>query len=123
MHYKLLFPSEYLNSADLHGKDAVLTIRRVLVQDLKTERGTEKKPVVFFEETRVKAEQNGSKEKKLVLNRTNAETIAAMHGPEVDGWSGKRITLYPTQTDAFGKTVDCIRVRPTVPSDPAPKAS
>lgn len=121
MDVRLLFPSLYLSAPDFRGRDAALTISRVVVEGLKTDRGTEQKPVVFFEETRAKAQANGTKEKRLVLNKTNAKIIAGLYGFEVDHWRGKRITLYPTQCEAFGETVDCIRVRKERPSD-APRA-
>ena len=118
MDVRLLYPSLYLGAVDLHGKDAVLTMRRVIVEGLKTERGEEKKPVLYFEETKAKAEKAGTpdKEKRLVLNKTNAMQIAKLHGYELDGWKGKRVTLYPTTAQAFGKTVECIRVRETLPA-------
>lgn len=117
MDVRLLYPSLYLGAPDLHGKDAALTIRRLIVEELKTERGSERKPILYFEETKAKADKAGTpeKEKRLVLNKTNATTIAKIHGYEVDNWRGKRITLYPTQAQSFGKTVDCIRVRETAP--------
>ncbi len=105
MHFKLLFPSEYLGSHDLQGKDATVTIKKVVVEELKTDRGSERKPVMYFEKT----------EKKLVLNKTNAKSIAALYGPEINVWAGKRITLYGTPVSAFGKEVEALRVRPTAP--------
>ena len=116
MDYRLLFPSLYLGAHDLQGKDVTLTIRRVVVEELKTERGSEKKPICYFEETRPKAEKTGDKEKRIVLNKTNATSIAALHGNEIDEWGGKKVTFYPTQAQAFGKIVDCIRVREEVPA-------
>lgn len=118
MDVRLLYPSLYLAAHDLQGKDANLTILRVDVEELKTERGSEKKPIVRFVETRAKAEKAGdvSKEKRWVMNKTCALVIAAMHGNEIENWKGKRVTLYPTKAQAFGKTVDCIRVRETAPA-------
>lgn len=118
MDVRLLYPNNYISGADLRGKDRTLTIRRVVVESLKSERGEEKKPVVYFEETRAKAEADGdvSKEKRLVMNKTNAMTIASLHGNEIDNWKGKRITLYAMPVSAFGKTTDAIRVRPTLPA-------
>jgi hypothetical protein len=116
MDCRLLYPSAFLSSADLGGKDVTLTIRRVDVEELKTERGPEKKPVMRFEETKAKAEATSTKEKGLVLPKVNAMTIASMYGNEVDGWVGKRVTLYPTRVQAFGKEVDAIRIRPEVPA-------
>jgi hypothetical protein len=116
-----MFPSLYLGSADLNGKDVNLTIRRVIVEEVKTEQGAKKKPVAYFLETKAKAEKIGQpdKEKRLILNKTNAMMIASMHGNEVDGWTGKRITVYPTKAEAFGKIVDALRVRETAPTGEA----
>lgn len=118
MNVRLLFPSRYLCAADLHDKDVHLTIAELKVEDLQVKGGdSERKPVLYFEETRAKAEKQGNpkKEKRLVLNKTNALQIAALHGTETDEWVGKRITLYATMCQAFGDTVDCIRVKDTVP--------
>ena len=103
---ELLYPSKYLRSADLQGKDVTLTIEKVSVDELQMRGGLrQKKPVVYFAKT----------EKMLVLNKTNAMTIAELYGLETDEWIGKQITIWPTQ-DRFGPdVVDCIRVRPTVP--------
>lgn len=121
MNFKLLFPSNYLGAHDLLGKDATLTIRHIVVEELKTERGTEKKPVLYFVETQRKAAANKTEEKRMILNKTNAVTIASMYGPEVNDWVGKRITLFSVAVDAFGKTVEALRVRPNPPkSEPVP---
>jgi hypothetical protein len=50
--------------------------------------------------------------KEMVLNKTNARTIRRHHGNEMDEWSGKKITLFRSTCDAFGKkNVPCIRVK------------
>lgn len=118
-------PSLYLASFDLGGQDRTLTIRAVVGEELKSKQKTEKKPVIYFVETRAKAEANGdgSKEKRLVLNKTNRKIIVKMYGREVEVWKGKRITLYPTEAEAFGEMVACIRVRPGVPAEPTKKES
>lgn len=118
MHFRVLFPSQYLAAHDLNGKDVVLTIRGLVVEELKTERGSEKKPVVYFVETQKKAEREKTDEKRLVLNKTNAKLIAEMYGSEVNDWSGKRITVYATSVSAFGKNTEAIRVRPIAPKPP-----
>ena len=51
------------------------------------------------------------KEKKLVLNKTNADVIADAYGDEEEAWVDREIIMYPTVTDFGGKTVPCIRVR------------
>jgi acyl-coenzyme A synthetase/AMP-(fatty) acid ligase len=115
MHYKNLFPSKYLGAHDLRDRDVDVTIRAVVVEDIETERGKERRPCLYFEETRAKSKP-GEDEKRLVMNRTNAKVIANIHGKETEGWKGKRITLFATVADAFGKQVECIRVRPNIPA-------
>lgn len=100
---ELLFPSNYLKSCDLKGKDAVLTIKLVEM-DVLTMRGggTKTKAIVHFAGT----------EKLLVCNRTNAELIAAALGTRnPQEWVGKRVTLYPTKVGFGRDMVDAIRVR------------
>lgn len=59
----------------------------------------------------------------LLLNKTNAKTIARLYGNNPAAWTGKMITLYPTTTEVGGNTEDCIRVRNEVPKRTAkPKA-
>lgn len=123
MHFRVLFPSNYIAAHELNGKDAVLTIRRVVVEDLKTERGTERKPVVYFEELFKKSQATNTEEKRMVMNKTNAKAIAGMYGPEVNDWAGKRISLYSAIVDAFGKSTDAIRVRPVPPPAATPAAT
>ncbi len=110
MHYKLLFPKDYLGAHDLiaAGKDVTLTIAGVKMETLTLTGGRkEEKPVITFEGT----------EKKLVMNVTNASIIASIYKtPETDEWIGKRITLYPTTTQFGPDTVECIRIRSRVPA-------
>jgi hypothetical protein len=117
-HWKTLFPSLYLGAHDLQGRDVALTIRRVVAEEVKTEKGSERKAIVYFVETGKKAKP-GEEEKRLVLNKTNAKTVAKLYGSEMNDWTGKRITLFPSRVSAFGEEVEAIRVRP-VPPAPAP---
>jgi len=103
MDMNAAFPSKYVKAADLQGKDVTAIVN--LVQKEKMQNGDEL-PVVYFK----------GKEKGLVLNKTNANTIIGiMGGANTDAWTGKPITLFPTQTDFQGKIVDCIRIRPGGP--------
>jgi len=54
----------------------------------------------------------------LLLNKTNAKTIARLYGNNPAAWIGKLITLFPSQTSVGGEDVDCIRVRNEVPKRP-----
>ena len=110
--YRLMFPSRFVCSADLCGEDRNVTIEKVVVESLQMTGGrAEEKPVCYFA---------GAK-KALVLNKTNAKTIAKIHGTLTDEWAGKHITLYPTTTKFGRDTVDCVRVRDKAPTKPATK--
>ena len=92
------FPSNYIKAHDLQGADVPVVISHVQTEDV----GGEQLPVIYFD----------NKTKGLVLNKTNATTIVEILGTdETTQWSGKRIVLFPTQTDYQGRQVSCIRVR------------
>lgn len=111
-HWKSMMENAYLFAFDLKGRDVTLTIERVTAGELTALGGRKsKKPLCFFKE--------GREKKPLALNSTNCKTIAALYGNDCDAWAGKRITLYPTTTQMAGETVECIRVRPTVPPEKA----
>lgn len=115
--WRLYFAHDYLCAADLKGRDVPLTISAVKAEDLRVVGGdteTARKVVIYFKET----EGRGPGEPKaLVTNKTNCRTISELYGNNTEEWKGRRITLYPTTTKAFGKTVDCIRIRDNVPAD------
>ena len=118
MDARLLFPKEFLCSADLHGKDVILTISRLAQEDLRTDKGDEAKWIVYFVEMEERHKKDKKKlNKKLVLNKTNAKAITKALGNETNDWLGKKIALYPTTCQAFGSTVDCIRVRDRAPKE------
>lgn len=106
--YRAMFDSEYVGSWDLQGNDATVTIAKVTAGSVVGESGRKaKKPIIFFE----------NRDKGLLCNKTNAKTIAAMYGNDTREWVGKRITLFPTQTQMGNETKDCIRIRPRIPAD------
>lgn len=109
MHWRLMMTSDKLHAAELQGKDHDVEIERVAQGKYKDHRGQEiKKPDLYFK----------GKAKPLGLNATNAKTIAKLLGSnDVTKWIGRVITIYPTVTDAYGDQVECIRVRPKLPSN------
>lgn len=100
-----MYDKPLIGAWDLDGRDVTLTIRKVEAKKLKSAKGEETKPIVYFERTN----------KGFVLNVTNREIVAGLYGYKTSAWIGKQITIYPTQTSVGGKVVDTIRVRPTVP--------
>ena len=93
------FPSNYLKAADLQGRECKVVISHVTSEDIGS---GEHKLVVYFT----------GKDRGLVLNKTNASTIASVTGQnDTDMWVNAPIILFPTQTDFQGKQVACIRVK------------
>lgn len=106
VHYKSFFdPGEYVECADLAGRDVTVTIESVAQGKLGRGKQESKKPVISIV----------GEKKKFAVNKTNGKIIAGLYGPDVSVWKGKRITLYGTTTQFGGETVECIRVRPVVP--------
>lgn len=99
------FPSNYIRAADLQGRDVLVTMADVKMEDI----GSDHKPVLYFK----------GKEKGLVLNKTNGAMISELYGDDTDAWFGKPIGLYPTKTDFQGKRVDAIRVKPAAEVTPS----
>lgn len=107
--YRTLFDEHWIKAWDLGGKPWTGTITKVEQGLLENARAKKKdrKPVVWFK----------GWSKPLALNKTNAKTIASMYGNEVNAWVGKKVTLYPTTTSFGNETgIDCIRIKPGVPS-------
>lgn len=124
MDARLLFPKEYIAAPDLQGKDVTLTIAELVREELRTDKGEEEKWTLHFAEMRARhaAQPKKAINKRLVLNKTNAKTIMKLYGTETNDWLGRRITLYATTCQAFGETVDCIRIRERIPAAADTKA-
>ncbi len=107
MNINTAYPSTYLKAAELEG-DTVYTIKSVEIETLGKDENAEQKPVVYFQEV----------ELGLALNKTNANTISGLYGPETNDWIGKQITLFSTEVDFQGKQTLAIRVRMRAPNRP-----
>lgn len=95
------FPSKYLKASDLKGRKVPVQISHVTTEKV----GDDTKPVLYFV----------GKEKGLVLNKTNAMTIAATYGGEFDGWGDKPIVLYPGKATFNNQVVDSLKVEVPAP--------
>jgi hypothetical protein len=105
------FPSNFLKADDLNGKPVTLTISSVEMETLGTGKDKESKLIVQFKGT----------EKKLVCNKTNANTIGKLYGDDTDDWIGQRITIKPMEVEFQGEMKMAIRVSLTKPAPAAPK--
>ena len=95
------FPSRFIKGHDLKNKEVTITIKSCYTDRIGKDEKEEL--ILSFEESA----------REMVLNRTNAHSISEIHGDETDDWAGKQIVLYPTKVQAFGKSHEVIRVRPT----------
>jgi hypothetical protein len=96
------FPSRYLKAADLGDRQWELIIDEYQMEDLQGQDGPKQtKPVLYFRRGK----------KGLVLNMTNARTISAVYGDEMDDWIGKPLILFTRIVEARGEEVNAIRVR------------
>ena len=93
------FPSKHLKAADIKGKEVRVVIDRVEIEEMQD---GEHKPVIYFQ----------NKEKGVVCNRTNADTLSETYTDNTDAWTGRQAILFTVKTkDPSGRTVDGIRIR------------
>jgi hypothetical protein len=91
------FPSKYLKSGDLQGAAVKVKISNVTSEDI----GGDRKLIMHFE----------NRTKGMVLNKTNARTIADVYGDDTDNWIGGLIEVFAMKVDFQGRMVDGLRVR------------
>lgn len=98
----------FLGSWDVpDGSDLILTIDHVARDDVKNDRGTEKKLTLHFREREYKP---------MICNVTNAKAISkAYNSTNVEDWSNKKIAIYKAVISAFGETTECLRIRDYAP--------
>lgn len=97
--------STWLTHEDLvEGRDVAAKIEAVL-----------RYPKLEFEGGRGKQNAIGlkfvGKERVLLLNATNRKVMNAMFGNLTRLWKGQEVTMFVTETEAFGDTVKCVRIR------------
>lgn len=107
-HYRKVFDSPYLSSADVVGQ-VQLTISRVTQEVDKTKKSKDVFNTVYFQEREIRA---GEKLKPMILNATNSKMLAKITGtPFIEEWGGTRITVYVDPNVKFGReTVEGLRV-------------
>lgn len=105
--YRKYMDKNFLGSWDIpDGDDLVLTISDVEQNEVKNERGSERKLTIHFAEDY----------KPLIMNATNCDRITKAYGsPKVEDWVGKRIALTTEKVPAFGSVKDAVRIRPYPP--------
>jgi hypothetical protein len=106
------FPSNYLKASDLKGASPIVAIDRVEYEAVG--RSKEMKPIVYFQ----------GKEKGLVLNKTNCNTIVQIaQSPVTEEWAGVKIQLFATMVEFQGAPVEALRVKAPVRKATKPVAA
>lgn len=101
-HIDTMFDDPFLKAAHLDGRDVTVTMLKVTQEAVGVDK--ELRPVLFVEQFA----------KGIVLNKTNARRIVGLYGPTTEDWTGKQITLFPTEAEFKGESVECIRIRAQV---------
>jgi hypothetical protein len=94
------FPSKYLKASDI-APGEVVTVREVRDELVGPEQDA--KPVIYFHEH----------PKGVVMNVTNAKSIAKDLGEDETEWAGKKLvlSLIETRSPRSGEPVDAIRMK------------
>ena len=113
-----VFDSKYLKADDLNGRNVTVTIQSASIEEFENkQRGSKDRKIIlsFY-----------GKDKKLVVNKTNAKTIGKLYGDDTDLWVGCAITIGPKEVEYQGEMMWAIRVslnKPLMqktPTQPAP---
>lgn len=96
-----LYGSRYFSAADLHGETIRRKIGKIDVAELKDPKDgtTKRRLLAYFDNV----------EKALVLNKTNAQKLAASYGKDPSRWIGIVCEVYSEMT-SLGK--EGVRLRP-----------
>ena len=102
--FRKFMDKSFLGSWDVPGGgDLILTIDHVARDDVKNEKGSEKKMTLHFKEREFKP---------MICNVTNARAISkAYNSTNVEDWENKKIAIYKATISAFGETTECLRIR------------
>ena len=110
MHWKKVVKpnSPYFGEQDFDNLDQVITvtIKSYTNENVTNEQGTKLKGIIRFSEN----------VKPLILNVTNGKSIAKLYGNDIDGWIGKKISLfYDKNVKVAGRRVGGTRVKAPEP--------
>lgn len=102
--FRKYMDKNYLGAWDVpDGKDLILTIDHCEINEVKNERGSEKKLTLHFIERGYKP---------MILNTTNAKNIGNAYGSnKVEDWKNKKVSIYVERVTAFGGSTDALRIR------------
>lgn len=101
-HFKLGFESTFVSAVEFGGSEPTVTIESLTIEELEGDKGIQKRWICRFV----------GKTKGWVVNRTNAELMAALFGStDTTDWIGKRVTLGAEMVYMGNTPVPGIRVK------------
>lgn len=108
-HWKKMNNPNFLGAYMLEpGEDLVLTIKYAKEEEYVGNAGKKETGLL------VHFQENDSK--PLICNATNAKTISKVVGsPYIEDWVGEKIQFFASEVNAFGETVEALRIRPFKP--------
>lgn len=112
-HYRKVFNSPYLSSADITGP-TVLTIARVSQDVDKTKKTKDMFNTAYFVERELRP---GEALKPMILNATNSKTMHGLTGSHfIEDWQNVKVMVYVDHNVKFGKEVmEGLRISPQAP--------
>lgn len=92
------FPSKWLKADDIE-RPTIVTIADVTIEPIGDD---ERKPVIWFR----------GFDKGMVMNKTNANNVSGLYGPDTDAWVGKNMELTTAMVDFQGRSTRALRLYP-----------
>ena len=99
MNANEMFPSKYLKAADIGESKPIVTIEKVIKEEVGQGDQKDVRPVIYF----------SGKEKGVVCNKTNWNTLINLFGYETDDWTGKKVRLMVQEVAFQGKMTPALR--------------
>ena len=94
------FQSKYLAAVEIGELKPIVEIESIDVAEFGDAGEKRKKIVLSF----------AGKEKLMVCNKTNRNTLVTLFGPETDDWIGKKIKLFTDEVAFKGKMTLALRI-------------
>lgn len=118
-HFRKVFDSPYLSSADIVDP-VVLTIKRVTQELDRTKKTKDEFNTAWFVEREIRP---GEALKPMILNATNSKFLAGLTGSKwIEDWQNVSVTVYVDAHVRFGKeTVEGLRLAKAAQRPQAPQ--
>ena len=107
-HWKKVFNSDYLSSADINGEDLVAVIQSVRIEKVDGARGAQECNVAHFTDKKIKP---------MILNVTNSKMVKKFANSKfIEDWNNIPVQIYADDNvKAFGEITEALRIRSQQP--------